>query len=430
MRIGPVGPAVGHRRAAVWFARESRPRRPPAHARQVGRRPPPDRSSSGASRSSAGGSSSLRSPPDSAHVFAALVMSGGAVLFASASSPSSTGPSAGSSRPNHDLAAAHAVASALQGGLTSRPRSRTPSTASSSTPARSPGEIRVAGPGDRPLAVRRPLGLGAGLQWVETILDDAPAPLADVVAPISPASTPRSSTCPLRSTAGLVGAMRLAVPPVRRSRGSPADALADLGEKIGTAAGLATSLADLRREEHERAALYSVALQLTGRAELRDLLDLITKHARELLGPTAPSPASPTRAPTAAATSGRAAWRWPTTGEHCFMAHPAGRGCEAPPGDGAWPQPGLPAPARGSGPTSWPARFAAPTASSASCACPDRRRAPSRIATASCSARSPTSPRSRSGRPASARTSSSSPSSPSATGSPASSTTASPRSWA
>jgi nitrate/nitrite-specific signal transduction histidine kinase len=61
-------------------------------------------------------------------------------------------------------------------------------------------------------------------------------------------------------------------------------ALADLAEKIGTAASLATSLADLRREEHERTALYGVALQLTGRAELRELLDLITRHARELLG--------------------------------------------------------------------------------------------------------------------------------------------------
>ena len=61
-------------------------------------------------------------------------------------------------------------------------------------------------------------------------------------------------------------------------------ALVDLAGTIGTAATLTTSLADLRREEHERAALHAVALQLTEGAELREILDTITHHARELLG--------------------------------------------------------------------------------------------------------------------------------------------------
>ena len=49
---------------------------------------------------------------------------------------------------------------------------RSPSTASSQHTGALAGEIRVAGPGGRPLVVRRPPGLGAGLQWVEAILDD------------------------------------------------------------------------------------------------------------------------------------------------------------------------------------------------------------------------------------------------------------------
>jgi signal transduction histidine kinase len=43
-------------------------------------------------------------------------------------------------------------------------------------------------------------------------------------------------------------------------------------------------VANLHRRERERAALYEVAIQLTGRADLRDVLDAITGHASELLG--------------------------------------------------------------------------------------------------------------------------------------------------
>jgi nitrate/nitrite-specific signal transduction histidine kinase len=43
-------------------------------------------------------------------------------------------------------------------------------------------------------------------------------------------------------------------------------------------------VADLHRREREREALYAVALQLTGRADVRDVLDAITQHARDLLG--------------------------------------------------------------------------------------------------------------------------------------------------
>ena len=135
------------------------------------------------------------------------------------------------------------------------------------------------------LAVRRPadLGDGVGMQWAHRILDDAPASVPQPAQLRRPEVDAAIVDLPLDGRVATAGTMRLVFHP----SADPAismTALADLAEKIGTAAALATSLADLRREEHQRTALYGVALQLTGRAELRELLDLITKHARELLG--------------------------------------------------------------------------------------------------------------------------------------------------
>ncbi len=147
------------------------------------------------------------------------------------------------------------------------------------------GEIRVGGPEGRPLAVRRPgdLGDSVGMQWAHRILDDAPASVPQPAQFQKPDVDAAIVDLPLAERVATAGTMRLVFHP----SADPAismSALADIAEKIGTAAALATSLADLRREEHQRTALYGVALQLTGRAELRELLDLITKHARELLG--------------------------------------------------------------------------------------------------------------------------------------------------
>ncbi len=219
---------------------------------------------------------------DSAHVFAALVMSGAAVLFGLGLFAVLDRAQRRLVGSNQDLAAADAVASALQGdGDLATTLAATLDRVLEHTGALA-GVIQVAVPGGRPLVVLRPAELGPGLQWVETILRDAPARLADMTRGDLPGVDAATIDVPLRSTAATVGAMRLLIHPGGELRIGTA-ALDDLGEKIGAAAGLALSLADLRREEHERSALYGVALQLTGRAELRDLLDLITRHARELL---------------------------------------------------------------------------------------------------------------------------------------------------
>jgi two-component system nitrate/nitrite sensor histidine kinase NarX len=225
-------------------------------------------------------------PADSAHVFAALVLSGAAVLFGLGLFAVLDRAQRRLVGSNQDLAATHAVASALQGSEDLQATLATALDAILDHTGALAGEVRVDGPGGRPLVVRHPSGGGAGMQWAEAILDDRPATLAgvaDVLRTDLPGVDATTIDVPLRSPAGTVGAIRLLIHPSGAPRISTA-ALADLGEKIGAAAGLATSLADLRREEHERSALYSVALQLTGRAELQELLGLITKHARELLG--------------------------------------------------------------------------------------------------------------------------------------------------
>ena len=224
-------------------------------------------------------------PADSAHLFAALVMSGGAVLFALGIFAVLDRTQRRLVDTNRDLAATHAVASGLQGdqelpamleAALDRVLEHTGALA---------GQICVSGPGDQPLKIRRPgdLGDSAGMQWAHTILDETPA-----LAP-RPAQTQRPGVdasvvdLPLAGSIATVGTMRLVFHP----SGDPAismAALVDLAGTIGTAATLTTSLADIRREQHERAALHEVALQLTGRAELREILDTITHHARELLG--------------------------------------------------------------------------------------------------------------------------------------------------
>jgi two-component system nitrate/nitrite sensor histidine kinase NarX len=122
-----------------------------------------------------------------------------------------------------------------------------------------------------------------GMQWAHTLLAETPIFVQLPAQSQRPGVDATVVDVPLAGGVAPGGAMRLLFHPSADPAISMA-ALVDLARTIGTAATLATSLADLRREEQERAALYAVALQLTGRAELREILDTITNHARELLG--------------------------------------------------------------------------------------------------------------------------------------------------
>jgi two-component system nitrate/nitrite sensor histidine kinase NarX len=82
--------------------------------------------------------------------------------------------------------------------------------------------------------------------------------------------------------AARVGRIRLVFHPAVRPDVSMS-ALADIAGEIATAIELGRLVDDLRRREHERAALYEVAIQLTRPGDLREVLDGITRHARNLL---------------------------------------------------------------------------------------------------------------------------------------------------
>ena len=224
-------------------------------------------------------------PADSAHVFAALILSGGAVVFGLGIFAVLDRAQQRLVGTNQDFAATHAVATALEGDHELEAMLKAALDRVLEHTGALAGEIRVGGPDGRPLAVRRPgdLGDSFGMQWAHRILDDAPASVSQPAQFRRPEVDAAIVDLPLAERVATAGTMRLVFHP----SADPAismSALADVAQKIGTAAALATSLADLRREEHQRTALYGVALQLTGRAELRELLDLITKHARELLG--------------------------------------------------------------------------------------------------------------------------------------------------
>ena len=61
------------------------------------------------------------------------------------------------------------------------------------------------------------------------------------------------------------------------------EVLEELAQDVETSLRIERLVADLRRREHERGALYELALQLTERPELSGVLDRITQYARDLL---------------------------------------------------------------------------------------------------------------------------------------------------
>jgi signal transduction histidine kinase len=221
---------------------------------------------------------------DEAHVASAMVMGGAIVVFATVVSVYLDRTQRQLVAQNKDLTATHAVSSAVRGGPSlpglleqalDRMMAQTGALA---------GMVTVAAPDAEPLVVRRPASLAPGLAWLGALLEEPPDPALD-----EPVFETRSGLetsvldLPLVRGGARLGHMRLAFhPPVELDISDAA--LADIAGEIAGAAQLGLTVADLHRREREREALYSVALQLTGRAELREVLDTITQHARELLG--------------------------------------------------------------------------------------------------------------------------------------------------
>jgi signal transduction histidine kinase len=185
---------------------------------------------------------------------------------------------------NKDLTVTHAVSSAVRGGL-SLPELLEQSLERVVTQTGAlAGIVTVRDADDQPLSTRRPAVLAPGLAWLGPVLAEPGDPAID-----APRYTRRTGIdtgildLPLVRGGIRIGLLRLVFhPPVEPDISEAA--LADIAGEIAGAAQLGMTVADLHRREREREALYAVALQLTGRADLRDVLDSVTQHARDLLG--------------------------------------------------------------------------------------------------------------------------------------------------
>jgi two-component system nitrate/nitrite sensor histidine kinase NarX len=221
---------------------------------------------------------------DDAHVLSAMIMGGAIVIFATFVSIYLDRTQKQLLARNKDLTVTHAVSFAVRGGLAlpdlldqalERVVAQTGALA---------GTISIRTVGGDPVTIRRPATLAAGLGWLAPLLDEPADPELE-----APAFTRRGQLdtglldLPLIRGADRIGHLRVVIHPAVDPDISPA-ALADITGEIAGAAQLALTVANLHRRERERAALYEVALQLTGRADLRDILDAISGHARELLG--------------------------------------------------------------------------------------------------------------------------------------------------
>ncbi len=183
---------------------------------------------------------------------------------------------------NKDLTVTHAVSSAVRGGLSLPELLEQALDRVVTQTAALAGQVTITA-AETPLTIRRPASLAPGLAWVGAILDEPADPAIDAA---RYSQRPDVDTgvldIPLIRGADRIGHLRLAFhPPVEPDISDAA--FADIAGEIAGAAQLGLTVADLHRRERERAVLYAVALQLTGRNDLREVLDTITTHARDLL---------------------------------------------------------------------------------------------------------------------------------------------------
>ena len=184
---------------------------------------------------------------------------------------------------NKDLTVTHAVSSAVRGGPSLPDALEQALDRLVTQTSALAGQVTITA-AEEQLTIRRPADLAPGLAWLGAILDEPADPAVD-----QPHYSHRDAVdtgildLPLIRGAERIGHLRLAFHPPVAPEVSQA-AFADIAGEIAGAARLGLTVADLHRRERERAALFAVALQLTGRNDLRDVLDTITSHARELLG--------------------------------------------------------------------------------------------------------------------------------------------------
>ncbi len=221
---------------------------------------------------------------DESHVAAALVLGAAIVFFAMLVSVYLDRAQRHLVSQNRDLTATHAVSSAVRGGLALDDLLEQSLDQVVTQTHALAGIVTVAGTDGQLIIHRRPAALAPGLTWLNPILEEEPDPVL-----AAPRYTRRTGIdtgvldLPLVRGTTRIGSVRLVFhPPVEPDISDAA--LADIAGEIAGAAQLGLTVADLHRREQEREALYAVALQLTGRADLPDMLDSITQRARDLLG--------------------------------------------------------------------------------------------------------------------------------------------------
>ncbi len=221
-------------------------------------------------------------PGEGAHVLGALLGSIGVLAFGVAMTYFLSRAQRQLVRQNRDLTAMQAVSSAVRGDLDLDRTIRVALDRLVAETEALAGIVRVTGPGGQVLEVRSPASLAGGLDWARSLLDETPVTVLERQRTHLRAVDTVVLDLPLARGGTVVGAARLLYhPPV--DPGVSDAALATIAGEIATAASLSRVVTDLQRRERERAALYEVALRLTRRAELHEVLDLISGHARELL---------------------------------------------------------------------------------------------------------------------------------------------------
>ncbi|OGO54193.1 MAG: hypothetical protein A2V84_11990 [Chloroflexi bacterium RBG_16_70_13] len=217
------------------------------------------------------------------HILSALILAGGIVLFGIVMAILLERTQRALLRQNRDLTALTTVGSAVRADH-SVPQMATKALERliEQTGALG-GVIHVTGPDGEAIVARRPEPRPDGLGWASALLEEP------IEAAFGVHYSERDDLDTLVLDLGfdrrLLADDRLRLvfhPPVRPNLTD--EVLEELALDVETSLRIERLVADLRRREHERGALYELALQLTERPELPGVLDRITQYARELLG--------------------------------------------------------------------------------------------------------------------------------------------------
>jgi nitrate/nitrite-specific signal transduction histidine kinase len=216
------------------------------------------------------------------HILSALILAGGIVMFGIVMAVMLERTQHEILRQNRDLTALTTVGSAVRADRAVAHMAAHALERLIEQTGALAGVIRVAGPDGEEIVVHRPEAFPAGLGWVLTLLDEP------VEAAFGVRYTARddldTQVLDLGFDPRLAAddRMRLVFHPAVRPNLTD-EVLEELAQDVESSLRIERLVADLRRREHERGALYELALQLTERPELSGVLDRITQYARDLL---------------------------------------------------------------------------------------------------------------------------------------------------